>query len=128
MKHSVLAIVAVIPIMGCATVTRGVNDTVTVNATPPDATVTTSLGHQCSQSPCTFTVPRKQSFSVTAKKPGYKDATVQVLTKVAGGGGAGMAGNVLLGGFIGAGVDAVSGAMLSHSPNPVNISLVSTSE
>jgi hypothetical protein len=34
-----------------------------------------------------------------------------------------MAGNVLLGGIIGAGVDVTTGAMLDLTPNPLNISL-----
>ncbi len=34
-----------------------------------------------------------------------------------------MAGNVLLGGLIGAGIDAGSGAMYEHKPNPLNVQL-----
>jgi hypothetical protein len=34
-----------------------------------------------------------------------------------------MAGNVLLGGFIGAGVDAGTGAMHSHKPNPLKVTM-----
>ncbi|ODN67823.1 hypothetical protein [Methylobrevis pamukkalensis] len=36
---------------------------------------------------------------------------------------AGTAGNIILGGVIGVGVDAVTGATLSHTPNPVIIAL-----
>jgi hypothetical protein len=36
-----------------------------------------------------------------------------------------MAGNVLVGGLIGAGVDVATGAMLDLSPNPVNVTLES---
>ncbi len=35
-----------------------------------------------------------------------------------------MAGNVLVGGLIGAGVDAISGATKDLKPNPVNVRLV----
>lgn len=38
-------------------------------------------------------------------------------------GGAGMAGNVLLGGIVGAGVDAYSGAMDDIVPNPLTVTL-----
>ena len=34
-----------------------------------------------------------------------------------------MAGNVLLGGVIGAGIDASTGAMHSHKPNPLRVTL-----
>ena len=40
-------------------------------------------------------------------------------TRFSGKGAAGMAGNVIVGGVIGVGVDAVSGATLDHYPNPV---------
>jgi hypothetical protein len=43
---------------------------------------------------------------------------------MSGGGGAGMAGNVIFGGLIGAGVDATSGALKKLEPNPVVIQLV----
>ena len=35
-----------------------------------------------------------------------------------------MAGNVIFGGLIGAGVDAATGAMDSHKPNPLVVQLV----
>ena len=46
-----------------------------------------------------------------------------VTSSVDGGGAAGMAGNVLLGGIVGAGVDAGTGAMHSHKPNPLVVNL-----
>ncbi|WP_246529545.1 hypothetical protein [Microvirga zambiensis] len=46
-----------------------------------------------------------------------------VQTRVAGSGAAGFAGNVLIGGLVGMGVDAATGATLEHFPNPVNASL-----
>lgn len=49
---------------------------------------------------------------------------VTVSPQVSGGGGAGMAGNVLFGGLIGAAVDAGSGAMHDLVPNPVDVRMV----
>ena len=40
---------------------------------------------------------------------------------VSGSGGAGFAGNLLLGGFVGMGVDAATGAAMDHKPNPIAI-------
>jgi hypothetical protein len=68
-------------------------------------------------------MPRKSEFSVTITKPGYKSYTGNVINKISGSGGAGMAGNVLVGGIIGVGVDASSGAMLDLVPNPLSITL-----
>jgi hypothetical protein len=42
---------------------------------------------------------------------------------VSGAGGAGTAGDVLVGGIIGAGVDTVSGAMNDLAPNPLTVTL-----
>ncbi|MFC5385149.1 hypothetical protein ACFPLB_04115 [Aquamicrobium segne] len=43
---------------------------------------------------------------------------------MSGEGAAGLAGNVLIGGLIGVGVDAATGATLDHYPNPAHILLV----
>ena len=66
---------------------------------------------------------RKDEFSITIAKPGYEPQTVPVMTRVAGAGVAGFAGNVLVGGVVGMGVDAVTGATLEHYPNPVSVAL-----
>jgi len=43
---------------------------------------------------------------------------------MSGNGAAGLARNILVGGVIGVGVDAVTGATLDHFPNPAVITLV----
>jgi len=116
----VLGLVAVLA--GCGSITRGTEEDVAINAMPSGTNIQTSNGHQC-QTSCVVKVPRKDSFTVTASKTGYQTETVNVGTKVSGGGAAGMAGNLLLGGIIGIGVDAATGAALDHYPNPVNIVL-----
>ena len=68
-------------------------------------------------------MPRKSQFTATISKSGYKTVDIAVTNKISTGGGVGMAGNVLVGGIIGAGVDVASGAMLDLTPNPVNIVL-----
>jgi anaerobic selenocysteine-containing dehydrogenase len=118
----VVALAACAALSGCASITRGSTEQLTVTTTPSEATVRTSMNHQCT-SPCTLTVGRKDEFIVTATKPGFKEASVPVKTKVAGNGGAAFAGNVLVGGLIGMGVDASTGAALDHYPNPVVLSL-----
>ena len=107
----------------CATVTRGTTEDVTINTTPLDAKVVTSLNHTCLTNPCVVKVARKESFQVTASHPGYRTQTVNVATKVSGNGAAGLAGNIIIGGIIGVGVDAATGAARDHTPNPVIINL-----
>jgi hypothetical protein len=107
----------------CATVTRGSNTAWQVTSDPSGAKVETSHGHQCPATPCSIKMKRKSEFTATLTKPGYKPATVSVTNKVGTGGGAGMAGNVLVGGIIGAGVDVATGAMLDLTPNPAHVTL-----
>ena len=106
----------------CATVTRGTKETFNINTTPSEAQVSLSNGQSC-VSPCKLKLKRKDAFTVTAKKEGYKDATAEVRSVVKGGGVAGAAGNILIGGIIGGIVDGSSGAMKDLTPNPLQLTL-----
>jgi len=108
---------------GCASITRGTTDQVQIQSEPAGAEVHTSMGQVCT-TPCTLQFNRKDEFTVTATKPGYHSAQMPVGTRVAVGGAAGFAGNVLIGGVVGMAVDASTGAALEHYPNPVMLTLV----
>ncbi len=118
-----LLVAALCVLCGCATITRGTKEVLVVESDPVGAEVTTSIG-LVGKTPATFKVSRKGGFTVTIVKEGYEPVTVQVGSQVAGGGAAGMAGNVILGGLIGAAVDAGSGAMKELKPNPIVVKLV----
>lgn len=107
---------------GCATITRGTNEAFVIESDPPGAEASLSNGLRCSI-PCSLIVKRRGDFVVTITKEGYETVTATVTSSVDDAGAAGMAGNVLLGGFIGAGVDAGTGAMHSHKPNPLTVKL-----
>ena len=109
---------------GCASITRGTKEVFVVDSTPQDAEVRLSTG-QVARTPASFEVGRRDTLTVFVTKPGYKPRTVIVQSEVGGGGAAGMAGNVLFGGIIGAGVDAGTGAMYEHKPNPLMVQLES---
>lgn len=109
-------------VAGCGSITRGTSEAVAINSTPIGAQVTTDIGMSCT-APCTLKVPRNKDFTITASAPGYKTSTLKVGRKVSGGGAAGMAGNVVLGGLIGIAVDAGTGAAMDHTPNPAFIVL-----
>ena len=94
----------------CATVTRGTKETYNIVTTPSEADVSLSTGQTC-VSPCKLKLKRKDEFTVVAKKAGYKDATAEVRSVVKGGGVAGAAGNILVGGIIGGIVDGSNGSM-----------------
>jgi predicted lipid-binding transport protein (Tim44 family) len=112
----------------CATITRGVHDKLTVTSDPSGANVVLSTGER-GVTPTKFVKERKtEPFTVTVSKPGYVPETVKVESKFGGTGGGAMAGNLLLGGAIGIGVDAGTGAYKSLYPNPVLVHLVPTSK
>lgn len=112
------AIAAASSLSACATVTRGSTEDVLFTSNPPGADMKTSLGPGC-VTPCTIKISRRDTFQAVFDLDG-ETRTVFVDTEVAGGGVAGVAGNVLLGGVIGAGVDVATGAGLDHVPNPVH--------
>lgn len=107
---------------GCATVTRGTTNTVGFDSRPSQAEVRTSNGFGC-VTPCSLVVKRNEEFIATFTKAGYQSKQVEVKSEPVGAGMAGVAGNVLVGGIVGIGVDAVTGAAHDHTPNPVSVVL-----
>jgi len=107
----------------CATVTRGTDEAFTVETVPGGAVVHTSNGYSCDQTPCVWRIRCNSDFQVTITKPGFKMVTTQVMHSTSGAGAAGLAGNVLIGGVIGIGVDAVTGASQDLKPNPLHVVL-----
>lgn len=75
------------------------------------------------KTPAAFKLARKGEYRLVVTHEGYETSEINVTNEIAGGGSAGMAGNVLVGGIIGAGVDASSGAMKDLVPNPVEVVL-----
>lgn len=118
-----LPVVAGAFLAGCGSISRGVSENVIISALPTDSEITTSLGHSCATSPCTVKVERRKEFTAYANHKGYKPGSIEIKTKVSNAGAAGFAGNVLVGGVIGMGVDAATGAALDHYPNPAYIVL-----
>lgn len=114
---------ALVCLTGCATISRGTTEQFHVTSEPSGAQVRTSNGFTCEATPCEFNMQRKTGFSVTVSKAGFSPATVAVKSEMAGAGAAGMAGNVLIGGVIGLGIDATSGATRDLRPNPLHVIL-----
>jgi len=117
------ALALLVFINGCASVTRGTKDTLVVESEPSGAKVRLSTGQE-GRTPTSFQLPRKNAFDVYIEKDGYEPLTVHVSSQISGKGGAGLAGNVLVGGVIGLGVDALTGAAKDLKPNPIKVNLV----
>ncbi|MEH6694055.1 MAG: translation initiation factor 2 [Hyphomonas sp.] len=124
MKRIYLLLPLAIAVSGCATVTRGTTEAFLVETEPSGANVSTSLGLSCTPTPCAIPkVKREAEFSVTIEKEGYKTTIHNITHQMSGGGGAGMAGNVILGGGIGAILDANNGSTQELVPNPLKVTL-----
>lgn len=117
-------IVASCILQGCSTVTRGTTEAFVVETDPIGAKVETSNGHYCESTPCAMKMKHRSEFDVTITREGYQTHVAHVTHQMSGAGGAGLAGNVLVGGIIGLGVDAVTGAAQELVPNPLVIKLV----
>jgi PEGA domain len=128
MKIYSLLFLPVLLFTSCATITRGVHEKLSVRSDPSGADVRLSTGEH-GITPAKFVkLRRTEPFTVTVSKSGYVPQTVKIESKFGGTGGAAMAGNVILGGAIGLGVDAGTGAYNSLYPNPVSVHLVPTSK
>ena len=110
---------------GCASVTRGTTENISITSTPSGAEATISgldIPTAC-VTPCTIVAKRSADISVTFAKPGFETEVVTLTKEVPATGAAGFAGNVLAGGLIGMGVDAATGAAQDHKPNPVIVTM-----
>jgi hypothetical protein len=110
---------------GCASVARGTTENISILSTPPGAEATVSgldVPTAC-MTPCSVVVKRNADISVAFQKEGYAPQTVQLTKEIQSTGAAGFAGNVLIGGLVGMGVDAYTGAATDHKPNPVAVTL-----
>jgi hypothetical protein len=122
----IVGIVALCAIAGgCASVTRGTTENISIASSPSGAEATISgldVPTAC-VTPCSVVVKRNADISVAFAKPGYEPQVIQLTKEVPAAGAAGFAGNLVLGGLVGMGVDAVTGAATDHKPNPVEATL-----
>jgi hypothetical protein len=110
---------------GCASITRGTTENISIASTPSGAEATISgleVPTAC-VTPCAIVAKRSADISISFAKPGFETEMVTLTKEVPATGAAGFAGNVIAGGLIGMGVDAATGAALDHKPNPVMVTL-----
>jgi hypothetical protein len=125
MIRLLLAAAIALPCVGCASVTRGTTENISIASTPAGATAEISgldIPIAC-VTPCVVQAKRNADITVTINKDGYERQTIPLTKEVPGTGAAGFAGNILLGGLVGMGVDAATGAAQDHKPNPVIVTL-----
>ncbi|WP_190242130.1 PEGA domain-containing protein [Bradyrhizobium algeriense] len=125
MIRLLLAAALAAPCVGCASVTRGTTENISISSTPSGATAEVSgldVPTAC-VTPCVVVAKRSADITVTVNKEGYEPQIIPLTKEVPGTGAAGFAGNLLLGGLVGMGVDAATGAAMDHKPNPVIVTL-----
>ncbi|MFH1877496.1 MAG: PEGA domain-containing protein [Candidatus Omnitrophota bacterium] len=110
---------AVVDLAGCASLTTGPNQRIAVNSNPQGADVETDSGFT-GVTPCNFKMQRNRDHIMKISKDGYKTAKVVFTRTLCGS----TAGNLIVGGIIGVGVDAMTGAMYKLCPENVSVDLV----
>lgn len=104
--------------MGCATIVNGTTQKISVSSDPPGATVTVD-GNEVYTTPATIKVSRKRDHVVTIAKEGFATEQIPLIRTLSGA----VAGNILAGGLIGWGVDAISGAQFKIMPKTITVSM-----
>lgn len=103
---------------GCATILHGSSQELTVTSIPPGARFTVD-GEGSHTTPATIKLERKRDHSIVFELEGYQTEQVTVTHVISGA----VAGNILAGGFIGWGVDAMTGAQYRLVPETINVSM-----
>ena len=103
--------------VGCASIVHGTRQEVSISSNPSEAMV--SDGEVTIKTPGKINLKRNKDHILTITKPGYETESVRIVRVISGA----LAGNILAGGVIGWGVDAVSGAQWRLEPETVAITL-----
>jgi len=116
-----LLLLACSSLTSCASIIHGRRQEVAVSSNPVGATV--SDGSNVWTTPTKVSLPRNSAQLLTVSKPGYQPQTVRLERTISGV----VFANILAGGVIGWGVDAISGAQWKLLPETVDVTLVPNS-
>ena len=120
MQFNVLIVICCLLLTSCASIINGTHQKVTVVTDPPGATV--SDGKNCWTTPAVIKLVRKNEQVLFICKKGYKMQSLR-LKRI---GSPAVLGNILMpGGFIGLGIDSLTGAQFKFVPDVLKIQLKS---
>jgi hypothetical protein len=87
------------PCVGCASVTRGTTENISIATTPAGATAEVSglENPTACVTPCVVQAKRNADITVTINKDGYEPQIIPLTKEIPGSGAAGFAGNILAG-------------------------------
>jgi len=103
---------------GCATIVHGTSTRISIDTVPEGAIA--RVGEQMTTTPGTLIVKNSQPGVIEIQKDGYQPATYYLQQQMSGW----VWGNVLVGGFIGIGIDFISGGAYKLTPKDINLSLI----
>jgi hypothetical protein len=101
MMRLLFAAAIALPCVGCASVTRGTTENISIATTPAGATADISgldTPTAC-VTPCVVQAKRNVDIIVTINKEGYEPQVIPLTKEIPGSGAAGFAGNILAGRF-----------------------------
>jgi hypothetical protein len=110
--------ITMMQLTGCATMINGRHQQVDIDSTPTGANVLID-GKDIGLTPTTATLKRNKNHGLRLTKDGYHDEHRELKSEISGA----VAGNIIAGGFIGWGVDAMTGAQYKIVPNNVHVQL-----
>lgn len=103
---------------GCASIVKGTTQAIPVASSPSGADVRLD-GNHVGQTPVSVEVKRKSDHLMTIEKAGYQPESIAITRNIGGA----VFGNIIAGGLVGWGVDAISGAQYNLTPATINVSL-----
>lgn len=117
--YAFLLVATATPLLGgCATIIHGSKQDISVSSTPSNARVLVD-DMEMGTTPTVLTLSRKHQHTIRIELDGYQPHEVMLSRSVDGW----IAGNIIFGGFIGLGVDAITGAMYKLSPDEIGAQL-----
>ncbi len=120
---NILLLICCLLLTSCATIMNGTHQKVTVITDPAGATV--SNGKSYWTTPATIKLARKNEQALFICKKGYKMQSLRLKRT----GSSAVLGNILMpGGFIGLGIDSLTGAQFQFVPSVLKIQLKSLQE
>lgn len=113
-----LGIIMLASQVGCSTIINGTTQSVSVSSDPSGARVEVD-GNMRGLTPISVDLKRKNNHLITISLEGYQTEQITVNKVISGA----VAGNILAGGFVGWGVDAISGAQYKLKPDTISVVL-----
>jgi hypothetical protein len=116
--NAILIVSLLVISSGCATIIHGTTQDIGITTDPSDADLLVD-GSERYKSPTKITLKRKDDHMVEITKDGYQKENINIKSVISGV----VAGNLLAGGLIGIGIDALSGGASRLVPESFDIRL-----